>query len=64
MLKTHKAIAKRVRTTATGKLVKRKAGQGHFNSRESANTTRNKRSDLGVYTTFARSMKRLIIAGK
>ncbi len=60
MMKTHKAIAKRVRTTATGKLIKRKAGQNHFNSRESSTVTRNKRSDLGVYTTFARSMKKLI----
>jgi ribosomal protein L35 len=60
MMKTHKVIAKRVRATATGKLIKRKAGQNHFNSRESGTVTRNKRSDLGVYTTFARSMKKLI----
>ena len=60
MLKTHKAIAKRVRATATGKLIKRKGGQDHFNSRESSTVTRNKQSDLAVYQTFARSMKRLI----
>ncbi len=59
-MKTCKTIAKRVRLTATGKLMKRKGGQDHFNSRESAKVTRNKRSDLGVYSTFARSMKRLI----
>jgi ribosomal protein L35 len=60
MKKTNKTIAKRVRATATGKLIKRKAGQDHFNSRESSKVTRNKRSDLGVYSTFARSMKKLI----
>jgi hypothetical protein len=42
------------------KLIKRKGGQDHFNSRESSKVTRNKRSDLGVYSTFARSMKKLI----
>ena len=60
MMKTCKTIAKRVRLTATGKLMKRKGEQDHFNSRESAKVTRNKRSDLGIYSTFARSMKRLI----
>lgn len=60
MKKTNKTIAKRVRLTATGKLMKRKGGQDHFNSRESSKVTRNKRSDLGVYSTFARSMKKLI----
>lgn len=60
MMKTNKTIAKRVRLTATGKLIKRKGGQDHFNSRESAKVTRSKRSDLAVYSTFARSMKRLI----
>lgn len=47
-MKTHKALAKRVKVTRTGKVVKRKAGQGHFNSRESGNTTRNKRTDVSV----------------
>lgn len=59
-MKTHKTVSKRVRVTATGKMIKRKGGQDHFNSRESGNVTRNKRSDLGVYTTFARSIKKLI----
>lgn len=42
-LKTHKATAKRFRVTKTGKIIKKRAGQDHFNSRESGNTTRNKR---------------------
>lgn len=61
MLKTHQAIAKRVRATKSGKLLKRKGGQDHFNSRESGTVTRAKRRDLAVYATFAKSMKRLIV---
>lgn len=43
--KTHKALAKRVTVTKRGTVLKRRAGQDHFNSRESGNTTRNKRRD-------------------
>jgi large subunit ribosomal protein L35 len=45
-LKTHKATAKRFKITKTNKILKRKAGQDHFNSRESGKTTRNKRRDV------------------
>lgn len=51
-MKTHKALAKRLTVTGSGKLVKRKAGQGHFNSRESGNTTRNKRTDVSAPITM------------
>jgi large subunit ribosomal protein L35 len=53
-MKTHKALAKRLIVTGAGKLMKRKAGQGHFNSGESGNTTRNKRTDVGVPNTMRR----------
>jgi len=45
-LKTHKATAKRFKITKTGKIIKRTAGQGHYNSRETGNVRRNKRSDV------------------
>ncbi len=48
MNKTYKALAKRVTVTKTGKVIKRKAGQDHFNSRETGKERRNKRSDMGV----------------
>ncbi|MFA7653497.1 MAG: 50S ribosomal protein L35 [Candidatus Magasanikbacteria bacterium] len=51
-LKTHKAIAKRFKITKNGKIIKRTNGQGHYNSRETGNTRRNKRSDV----TFDKSM--------
>lgn len=43
--KTHKAISKRFRVTKTGKVIKRTAGQGHYNSRETGKVGRNKRND-------------------
>ena len=59
-LKTHKAIAKRIRVTKTGKVIKRKAGQDHFNSRESGKVTRNKRRDLSLSGAFDRNLKMLV----
>lgn len=59
-LKTHKTVAKRVRQTKSGKLLKRKGGQDHFNSRESGKVTRNKRRDLELSPSFVRSFKQLI----
>ncbi|HAL50551.1 MAG: 50S ribosomal protein L35 [Candidatus Uhrbacteria bacterium GW2011_GWD2_41_121] len=55
-LKTHKALAKRVKITKTGKAIKRKAGQDHFNSRETGKTRRNKRSDLQMSSTLKKAI--------
>ena len=59
-MKTHKALAKRVRITKTGKMIKRKAGQDHFNSRESGKVTRNKRTDLELTATVRKGVKALL----
>ncbi len=59
-MKTHKTVSKRVKLTRTGKLIKRKAGQDHFNSRESGNVTRAKRRDLSVNASYVRSIKSMI----
>lgn len=56
-IKTHKATAKRYTKTASGKLQKRKAGQDHFNARESGNTTRMKRRDIAAPTTLEKTIK-------
>ncbi len=58
-IKTHQATAKRFTKTANNKLKKRKAGQDHFNSRESGNTTRNKRLDISVSKTLDKTIKTL-----
>lgn len=59
-LKTHKALAKRVRITKTGKMIKRKAGQNHFNSREASKVTRNKRTDLAFPSSVVKGVKTLL----
>ncbi|HPY08664.1 MAG: large ribosomal subunit protein bL35 [Patescibacteria group bacterium] len=56
-IKTHKATVKRYKKTATDKLKKRKAGQDHFNSRESGNTTRKKRLDINATKTLEKTIK-------
>ncbi|MFA5184565.1 MAG: 50S ribosomal protein L35 [Patescibacteria group bacterium] len=58
-IKTHRATAKRFKRTATNKLTQRKAGQDHFNSRESGNTTRQKRLDIAVHKTIEKTIKQL-----
>jgi ribosomal protein L35 len=54
MQKTNKRMAKTFRLTGTGKIMRRKSGQAHFNAREDGNTTKNKRRDLVVGRTGRR----------
>jgi len=56
-MKTRKTMAKRMKVTKTGKILKRKAGQDHFNARERSKVTRAKRRDLVLSSTFARTIK-------
>lgn len=58
--KTHKGATKRLRKTASGKLMQRSAGQGHFNSRESGKTTKNKRRDTEMSSSNNR-LKSLLV---
>jgi ribosomal protein L35 len=44
-------MAKTFWVTGSGKVMRRKTGQAHFNSRERGNTTKNKRRDLVVDKT-------------
>ena len=55
-MKTRKAVAKRVKITKGGKVVRRDTGQGHFNSREAGKTTRSKRKDFIVFKTDAENI--------
>ncbi len=50
-------MAKRVKITKNGKILKRKGGQDHFNTRESGKVTRNKRRDFTMGETFAKALK-------
>jgi len=56
--KTRKKISKRLWVTKKGKIMKRKSGQDHFNSRESGNTTRMKRRDISLSKTLAKAIER------
>ncbi len=53
-LKTHKGTAKRFRVTKNGKIIKRTAGQNHFNARENGKVGRNKKSDVTMSSTLNR----------
>ncbi|PLX21506.1 50S ribosomal protein L35 [Candidatus Parcubacteria bacterium] len=59
-MKTHKATAKRFKITKTEKIKQRKAGQDHFNARESGNTKRKKRRDIDSSKSFTKTIKTLI----
>ncbi len=60
-MKTYKGLSKRVSITKRGKVMKRRSGQGHFNSRESGNTTRNKRRDDTIdENSFGKNIKRIL----
>lgn len=50
-IKPHKGLKKRVKVTATGKIIRRKAGKGHLMSSKSGN----RRRALGRPTTVAKS---------
>ena len=52
--KTNKRMAKTFWKTGSGKLMRRRSGQAHFNAREAGNTTKNKRRDLAMHKTNLR----------
>lgn len=58
--KTHKATAKRFVVTKKKKLLKRYAGQDHFNSRDPGKITRKKRRDVRMGKAYEKTIKKLI----
>jgi ribosomal protein L35 len=56
-MKPHKSISRRIRFTRTGKLVRRVAGQNHFNAKESRRSQRAKRQLSAVSTSTAREIR-------
>ncbi|PIR93779.1 50S ribosomal protein L35 [Candidatus Falkowbacteria bacterium CG10_big_fil_rev_8_21_14_0_10_39_11] len=59
-LKTVKAVAKRVKITKNKKILKKTAGQDHFNSREPGKVTRQKRNQNTVAKATAQNIKNFI----
>ena len=56
-LKTRKSIAKRVKISKKGKVLKKKAGQDHFNARESGKVMRNKRRKKKMAEASSKNLK-------
>ena len=59
-MKTNKSVAKRVRVTARGKLLRNKAGAGHLKSRKSPKRLRGLRKVTSVPKAFAKHARRLL----
>lgn len=59
-LKTHKATAKRIKTTKRKKFLHRKTHQDHFNARESGKKTRAKRRIKQIHKTLKSNIKKLL----
>lgn len=60
MVKTKKALLKRVKITGTGKIMKRPPGQNHFNAKESGDASRQKRGHKMAPKELIRSAKALL----
>lgn len=58
-IKTHKATSKRFTVTGGKKLMRRKAGQDHFNSRQRGLDKVNKRRDVTLSKSFRRTVRKL-----
>ncbi|MDP2683581.1 MAG: 50S ribosomal protein L35 [bacterium] len=62
-LKTHKATVKRYRFSGAKKgkkkIIRRQAGQDHFNARESGKVTMNKRRDVRAHKSTTKTIKTL-----
>lgn len=58
--KTHKGTAKRFNKTGSGKIMHRRSGQDHFNSRETGKVGTNKRRDTKLSSNNTR-LKSLIV---
>ena len=58
--KTIKAVAKRFKVTKTGKVMKKKAGKGHFNARESGKVTRIKRRSSQISKVMKKNIENFI----
>lgn len=59
-LKTHKGTAKRVKKTATGKLMRRRAFGGHMLAKKSESRKRVIRTPAEVTGKFAKNLKRAL----
>jgi len=57
-IKTKRAVAKRFKLSKTGKVIARAANQDHFNSTDTGNQTRAKRTDKKISSGLKKIIKR------
>ena len=58
--KTHKGLAKRVKVTATGKVMRKRSFGGHLMSGKSGNRCRSLRKMTGMSSAMARKTKQAL----
>lgn len=61
-MKTNKSFTKRLKVSKNGKITGRKAGQGHFNAKESGKKKLNKKRSLAVH--FSNKAKARFLPGR
>ena len=59
-VKTRKSVAKRIKITANGKLLRRRPGSGHLKSRKTPGQIRRFRKAADVPPSFVRMAKRML----
>ncbi|HSP46767.1 MAG TPA: 50S ribosomal protein L35 [Clostridiaceae bacterium] len=59
-MKTHRATAKRIRKTGTGKYKRAKAGKSHILTKKSQKRKRNLRKAGLVSSTYVKTMRKLL----
>ena len=62
-MKTNKSVAKRIKVTGSGKLMRHRPGAGHLKSRKSPKRLRRFRTEAVLPKGFAKQAKRLLGKG-
>jgi ribosomal protein L35 len=60
-MKTNKSFTKRLKVTKNGKIIGRKAGQNHFNAKESGSQKQNKKRSMEFH--FSNKAKARFLPG-
>jgi ribosomal protein L35 len=61
-MKTNKSYTKRLKVTKNGKIIGRKAGQDHFNAKDSGTTGMNKKRSMSLH--FSNKAKARFLPGR
>ncbi|MEI7463453.1 MAG: 50S ribosomal protein L35 [Candidatus Taylorbacteria bacterium] len=61
MIKTNKSFMKRFKVTKNGKILSRKAGQNHFNAKDSSKTSTNKHRMVAVMHMNNKAKSRFLV---